>query len=62
MIVLTVLGMALLCLLFHTTRLIGLIALVLLSILYPVIFLVLLALVAGLYFFDLTNPLFLPKD
>jgi hypothetical protein len=59
MIVLTVLGMALLCLLFDSTRLLGLIALVLLSILYPVIFLVLLALVAGLY---VSNLPFLTKE
>lgn len=59
MIVLTVLGIALLCLLFDSTRLLGLIALVLLSILYPVIFLVLLALVAGLY---VSNLPFLTKE
>lgn len=63
MIVVTILGMALLCLLFQSTRLIGLIALVLISILHPVILLGLLALAAALYWFiKPNNSSFLPKE
>jgi hypothetical protein len=64
MFIFVLLLVSLLCLLFQTTRLIGIVMLIVLCLVFPVILVVLMAIGLGIYLFNRSNhkQLFLPKD
>jgi hypothetical protein len=64
MFIFVLLLVSLLCLLFQTTRLIGIVMLIVLCLIFPVLLVVLMAIGLGIYLFNRSNhkQLFLPKD
>ena len=64
MFIFVLLLVSLLCLLFQTTRLIGIVMLIVLCLIFPVLLVVLMAIALGIYLFNRHNhrPLFLPKE
>jgi hypothetical protein len=64
MFIFVLLLVSLLCLLFQTTRLIGIVMLIVLCLVFPVLLVVLMAIGLGIYLFNRSNhkQLFLPKD
>ncbi len=64
MFILALLLLSLLCLLFQTTRLIGIVILTVLCLVFPVLLVVLMAIALGIYLFNHSNhtQLFLPKE
>jgi hypothetical protein len=63
MFIFVLLLVSLLCLLFQTTRLIGIVMLIVLCLVFPVLLVVLMAIGLGIYLFNRSNhkQLFLPK-
>ena len=64
MFIFVLLLVSLLCLLFQTTRLIGIVMLIVLCLIFPVLLVVLMAIGLGIYLFNRSNhrQLFLPKE
>lgn len=64
MFIFVLLLVSLLCLLFQTTRLIGIVMLIVLCLVFPVLLVVLMAIGIGVYLFNRSNhrQLFLPKE
>ena len=64
MFIFVLLLVSLLCLLFQTTRLIGIVMLIVLCLVFPVLLAVLMVIGVGIYLFNRNNhtPLFLSKD
>jgi hypothetical protein len=64
MFIFVLLLVSLLCLLFQTTRLIGIVMLIVLCLVFPVLLVVLMAIGLGIYLFNRSNhkQLFLPKE
>jgi hypothetical protein len=64
MFIFVLLLVSLLCLLFQTTRLIGIVVLIVLCLVFPVLLVVLMAIGIGVYLFNRSNhrQLFLPKE
>jgi hypothetical protein len=64
MFIFVLLLVSLLCLLFQTSRLIGIVMLIVLCLVFPVLLVVLMAIGLGIYLFNRSNhkQLFLPKD
>ena len=64
MFIFVLLLVSLLCLLFQTTRLIGIVMLIVLCLIFPVLLVVLMAIGIGIYLFNRSNhrQLFLPKE
>ncbi len=64
MFIFVLLLVSLLCLLFQTTRLIGIVMLIVLCLIFPVLLVVLMAIGIGVYLFNRSNhtQLFLPKE
>ena len=61
MFIFALLLVSLLCLLFQTTRLIGIVMLIVLCLIFPVLLVVLMAIGLGIYLFN-HKQLFLPKE
>jgi hypothetical protein len=61
MFIFVLLLVSLLCLLFQTTRLIGIVMLIVLCLIFPVLLVVLMAIGLGIYLFN-NKQLFLPKE
>ena len=64
MFIFVLLLVSLLCLLFQTTRLIGIVMLIVLCLVFPVLLVFLMAIALGIYLFNRSNhtQLFLPKE
>jgi hypothetical protein len=64
MFIFVLLLVSLLCLLFQTTRLIGIVMLIVLCLIFPVLLVVLMAIGLGIYLFNRSNhkQLLLPKE
>lgn len=64
MFIFVLLLVSLLCLLFQTSRLIGIVMLIVLCLVFPVLLVVLMAIGLGIYLFNRSNhrQLFLPKE
>ena len=64
MFIFVLLLVSLLCLLFQTTRLIGIVMLIVLCLVFPVLLVVLMAIALGIYLFNRNthSTLFLPKE
>jgi hypothetical protein len=64
MFIFVLLLVSLLCLLFQTTRLIGIVMLIVLCLVFPVLLVVLMIIGLGIYLFNRSNhkQLFLPKE
>ena len=64
MFIFVLLLVSLLCLLFQTTRLIGIVMLIVLCLVFPLLLVVLMAIGLGIYLFNRSNhkQLFLPKE